>query len=319
VPQQKAYIQTFIYDMETALYSPNFTDTANGYRKYMSVRSFMDYFYVNELARNVDGFKKSCYYYKEKDDSAGNIGKLKAGPVWDFDWAWKDIWDCSIFQATDGSGWSHHINDCNTDNYSPGWMIRMLQDTSFANEVNCRWQELRGTVLDTAYLFHYIDSVSSWLNEAQARHYTYWGHMGAATGTPEVQGPRQSYAEEIDSLKSWITRRLTWMDANMFGTSNGCNLTGLPAATSTATGLTAYPNPFTNEINLSLYLASPQNIRVTVYNVTGAVVMQPFAQQGASGINVVNIPMAADLPAGMYLLRIECGEEVRTQNVIKGE
>lgn len=318
-PQQQAYIQTFIYDMETALYGPNFADTTNGYRKYISTRSFMDYFFVNELARNVDGYKKSCFYHKEKDDSSGTIGKLKAGPVWDFDWAWKDIWDCSIFQATDGSGWSHHINDCNTDNYSPGWMIRFLQDSSFANELNCRWTELRGTILDTAYLNHYIDSMAIYLNESQTRHHIYWGHMGAATGTPEVTAPRQSYQEEIDSLKSWIFRRLVWMDANMFGNSINCNLTSVGQAPVSAVASNTYPNPFSNEVNLSLYLEANQTVTITLINAMGQEVMVPVVTQGTPGTNLFRIEMPADLPPGMYLMHITSGNRSWVKNIVKAE
>ncbi len=316
VPQQKTYIQGFIYDMETALYGPNFTDTVNGYSKYMSTRSFMDYFFVNELARNTDGFKKSCYFYKEKDDSAGNIGKLKAGPVWDFDWAWKNIWDCSIFQATDGSGWSHHINDCSPDIYGTGWYIRMFQDSAFADEVNCRWQELRGTILDTAYLFHYIDSVSTWMNESQQRHYAYWGHMGAATGTPEVDAPRQSYQEEIDALKAWIVLRLDWMDANMFGNPNNCNLTSVAENNSASTS-TPYPNPFSNEINFSVYMNAPEQIDVRVYDAFGREVITPLAVNGTSGANYVNVQLPTDLAAGMYQMEIQCGDRVWRKSIVR--
>ena len=59
-------------------------------------------------------FKKSSYFHKDKD-SPTTAAKLKAGPIWDFDWAWKNINECAIFSATDGSGWAHHINDCNPD------------------------------------------------------------------------------------------------------------------------------------------------------------------------------------------------------------
>jgi len=319
VPQQQTYIQTFVYDMETALYGPNYADTTLGYRKYMSTRSFMDYFFVNELARNVDGYKKSCYYYKEKDDSSGTIGKLKAGPVWDFDWAWKDIWDCSIFQATDGSGWSHHINDCATDNYSPGWMIRMLQDSTFADAMNCRWQELRSTILDTTYMFHYIDSVALYLDESQQRHYAYWGHMGVATGTPEIQSPRQSYGEEIDSLKSWIVRRLNWMDLNMFGNPANCLLTPVGTIASPDAASAPYPNPFTNEVNLSLYLESGQEITVTLFNSMGQEVMVPLVVQGTQGTNNVRVQMPADLPPGMYMMHINTEYRSWTKSVLRAE
>jgi len=274
---------------------------------------------VNELARNVDGFKKSCYFYKEKDNSNGTIGKMKAGPVWDFDWAWKNIWDCNIFQATDGSGWSHHINDCNPDVYGTGWYIRMFQDSSFADEVNCRWQELRGTILDTTYLFHYIDSMALYLDESQQRHYAYWGHMGAPTGTPEVDPPAQTYAEEVSNLKAWIALRLDWMDANMFGNPNNCNLTSVGSAPAQTYAVGAYPNPFTNEINFSIWLTAPDEIHVSVFNALGQEVIVPVVVRGTTGTNSVKIALPEDLPAGMYVMRIAAEGRAWSQNIVKDE
>ena len=321
VPQQKTYIQTFFNDYETALYGPNFTDTINGYKKYISTRSFIDYFLVNELSRNVDGFKKSAYYYKEKDDSAtAAIGKLKAGPVWDFDWAWKDIWDCNIFQATDGSGWAHHINDCSPDIYGTGYYIRLLQDSSFADELNCRWQELRGTILDTTNLFSWMDSIANFSNEAQVRHYSFWGHMGVATGTPEVTPPRQSYQEEVDSLKSWIRRRIIWMDTNMPGNSINCNLTGITSSQYSNSIVTTYPNPFESEIHLSFMLAQPETVEIELINVLGQTV-QPIQKEHHSGggTQVFTFVADANLPVGIYLLRVKCGEKVWTRELAKVE
>ncbi|MGK4568905.1 CotH kinase family protein [Flavobacterium sp. 3HN19-14] len=83
--QQKNYIKTFVNDLETALYGNNFADPVNGYNKYLDTDSFIDYFIVNELARNNDGFKKSSYFNKDINTPTA-ISKLKAGPVWDFDW-----------------------------------------------------------------------------------------------------------------------------------------------------------------------------------------------------------------------------------------
>ncbi len=319
VPQQKTYIQTFINDYETALYGPNFADTTNGYRKYISTRSFIDYFLVNELSRNVDGFKKSAYFYKEKDASNGGIGKLKAGPVWDFDWAWKDIPEC-YFGVTDGSGWSYHINDCGPDVNGTGWFVRLLQDSLFANELNCRWTELRSTIFDTTALFHYMDSVATYSNEAQARHYSYWGHMGAATGTPEVVPPRQSYQAEVDSLKAWILRRMIWMDANMPGNSNNCNLTGISSPPNSNSFVTAYPNPFESEIQLSFMLAQPEVVEIELINALGQTV-QPVQreQHSGGGTQVFTFHAAADLPAGIYLLRVKCGDKVWVRELAKVE
>jgi hypothetical protein len=319
-PAQKNYIQTFINDYETALYGPNFTDTINGYRKWISTRSFIDYFIVNELSRNVDGFKKSVYFNKDKDNPNGTYSKLKAGPVWDFDWAWKDIWDCSIFQATDGSGWSYHINDCSPDVNGTGWYVRLLQDSSFADELNCRWQELRGTLLDTVSLYHWIDSIANYANEAQARHFQYWGCLGSATGTPEVEAPSQTYAEEIFKLKAFITRRIIWMDANMPGNAAHCNLSGIHSEQNNFSSANAYPNPFDHEIQLSCVLAQPADIEMELLNMMGQPV-QPaeiFQHSGGGTQNFSFLP-EADLPAGIYLLRVKCGDRYWTREISKTE
>ena len=317
VQQQKAHIQNFIFDYESALYGTSFTDTAQGYRKYLSVRSFYDYFIVNELARNVDGFKKSCYYYKEKDKPDGTLGKLKAGPVWDFDWAWKDIWDCVIFQVTDGSGWSHHINDCNPDIDGTGWYIRLLQDSTFGNELQCRWTQLRGNLLDTTRLFGFIDSIADYSNEAQQRHYALWGNMGIATGTPEVNPPAQSYAEEVSNLKAWIRRRISWLDANMPGSLNGCNLVANESAIPTS-GIYAYPNPFTGKLNLRIEQRAASEFNFEILDALGAsIVSEQHLSYYGNGEQNYELRVAESLPAGVYFLKLQIGEQVLLQKLLK--
>ncbi len=85
VYQQKKYLENYVTGFEKALYSTNYKDEIQGYPNYIDVGSFIDYFLVSEVSRNNDGFKKSRYFHKDKN------GKIVAGPVWDFDWAWKNI------------------------------------------------------------------------------------------------------------------------------------------------------------------------------------------------------------------------------------
>jgi hypothetical protein len=180
---QKRYIAAFVDSLETALYSPNFADPIIGYRKYMDVPSFIDYFIVNEVSRNAGGFKKSVFFHKDKYSKGG---KLKAGPVWDFDWAWKDMQGvCTYFQGYSGAGWAHKINDCFTDNYSTGWYIRLMQDSTFSNELRCRYEAYRQTMLDTTNLFAYIDSMGARIQNAQVRHFQKWPILGRSGPAPD--------------------------------------------------------------------------------------------------------------------------------------
>ena len=103
LPEQKDISAVMFRPSRKLLYSPQFQDPLTGYGKYIDVPSFIDYFLVNEVSRNNDIFKKSYYFYKDRDD---HNPLIKSGPVWDFDWAWKNIDECYIFRATDGSGWA---------------------------------------------------------------------------------------------------------------------------------------------------------------------------------------------------------------------
>jgi len=266
---QKNYIASFIDSLEDALYSPNFADTAIGYRKYLDTKSFIDYFLINELARSNDGFKKSVFFHKDK---YSNGGKLKAGPVWDFDWAWKNMYGCSMFQNTNGEGWAHHINDCPTDNYSCGYYIRLLQDTNFSNELRCRYETFRTTMLDTTYIFNYIDSIGSLVEQAQVRHFQKWPLLGVSGQAPEVGPIAITYGAELDTLKHWINLRLQWLDANIPGQ---CNVTTVSTKTNnTSNQIIVFPNPSNGIIYFEGQLQSQSQMKLSVFDMNGKVVLE---------------------------------------------
>lgn len=279
VASQKTYIAAFVDSLEDALYSPAFVDTINGYRKYLDVKSFIDYFLVNELSRSNDGFKKSVFFNKDKFSKGG---KLKAGPVWDFDWSWKNLYGCSIFENLDGSGWAHHINDCPTDNYSTGWYIRLLQDSSFNNELRCTYENYRQTIFDTTYIFAYIDSVRNLVQNAQARHYQRWPILGISGPAPEIGAIAETYNAEMDTLKAWISLRLQWLDVNIPGLCVPLSVYQNPSALNT---LQYFPNPGSGNIQFKGYLKSNSPLRMVIYNVEGKVIDQLTINAGQVNFN----------------------------------
>jgi len=272
---QKSYIASFVDSLETALYGPDFADPVTGYRKYLDVKSFIDYFLVNELSRNNDGFKKSVFFYKDKNS---NDGKLKAGPVWDFDWAWKNLYGCSIFENTDGSGWAHHINDCPTDNYSCGWYIRLFQDSTFTDELRCYYENYRQTILDTAWIFTYIDSVRNLVQNAQARHFQKWPILGMSGPAPEVGTIATTYSGELDTLKAWINLRLQWLDANIPGMC--LNVSAGNDHQNKLNSLRYYPNPGNGDFHFEGFLGSSNPLLMSVYDISGKMIDRMALQPG---------------------------------------
>lgn len=284
---QKNYIQDYINDFETALYGPDFTNATTGYNKYIDKNSFVDYFIVNELSRNGDGFKKSCFFHKDIDTPAA-LAKLHAGPVWDFDWAWKN------YGATDGSGWAYQVNDDGPDVNSTGWYVRLLQDTEFQNLLRCRWQELRPTLLNAATINNYIDETAGYLNEAQARHFDKWGNLGVNTGSPEVEADAPTFPLQLVRFKNWIALRLAWLDANIPGDSMGCDL---GTDETSRTDMKLYPNPTAG----LAYISGGQTIgKASLVLLNGMEI--PLKITG----DVIDI---SDYPAGIYFLKIITDEE----------
>ncbi len=206
--QQGAYIKSFVDSFETALLGPNFANPVTGFRKYIDEKSFIDYLLINELALNTDGFKKSMYFHKDRNK------KIVAGPIWDFDWALK----YSPWIPNNLAGYFHLTDPCSQDVPILFWWKRMMQDPNFANSVKCRYQTMRAYSMDTTRMFHYIDSMANYLNQAQARHYARWPTLGINVGTPENGPIPLTYAGEIARFKQFYRDRLLWLDANLPGT-----------------------------------------------------------------------------------------------------
>ncbi len=301
VQVQKDYIASFIDSLETALYSADFEDPDLGYRKYLDTKSFIDYFLVNEVARNADGFKKSVFFNKDKN-SKGR--KLKAGPVWDFDWAWKNLYGCSIYENLDGSGWAHLNNDCPADNYGTGYYVRLLQDTTFQNELRCDYEYYRTNVLDTAIIFANIEFNRTLLQNAQARHFQRWPILGVSGPAPEIGPMPATYNAELDTLKAWIAQRIAWLDENIPG---HCLTANIEEEFQTSR-LSVYPNPATNSFHIQVggkHLGSPYS----VFDIAGNCLERGVVLSETLNFNSMN------WASGMYFIRI--GDQVVKASIVR--
>jgi hypothetical protein len=290
--QQRNYLKNYVTAFESALYNPFVHDSSAGYYPYMNVSSFIDYFIVNEVARNNDGFKKSFYFYKDRD---GIDKRINCGPVWDFDWAWKNIDECYIFANTDGSGWAYKVNDCWPDVNSPGWHIRLLQDTLFANVLHCRWDLFRNNILNTDTLLSWVDSNATYLWQAQQRHYTRWPILGLNVGTPVVGTIPTTFQGEIDGFKNWIQLRMNWLDATMPGK---CYNVMHNELLHTKLQLVAFPNPASDQLFIELPVFNDKAV-LKIFTLTGNQVQVPVTFDGDLFTLDVH-----QLPAGMYFARI---------------
>lgn len=218
---QRNYIRSYITRAENALTGDNFSSTDQGYHKYFDVPSFIDLMLLNELSKEVDKYRLSQYFFKDKDSKGG---KLFAGPAWDFNLGYGnvDYWAPGI----DYKGWIYP--DIHTYDYSiMFWWKRLMEDTYFQNLAKTRWHDLRQNVFSDASISTVIDSLLSHIDTAKERNYQRWNILGTYVW-PNYNWYNNDFDDEVAYFENFLFKRLHWMDNNLFGTlvRPSVNITG---------------------------------------------------------------------------------------------
>ena len=207
-PAQREYISNYVHGFEAALASENFADPELGYAAYIDVDSFVDFFVLNELAQNVDGFRLSTWLVKDKNE------KLAMGPIWDFNLAFGNANYCGG-NATDV--WTYQFNQrCSGDFWLvPFWWNRLLEDPNFKAKVKERWQALRADAFAEQAIMGRIDAYVNQLSETNniTNNFARWPVLGAYVWPNDFIGA--TYEQEVDYLKGFISQRLSWLDAQI--------------------------------------------------------------------------------------------------------
>lgn len=292
---QKEYIKSYVDSFEDALYGSNFQHPTIGFRKFADEQSFIDYFLVNEISRNVDGYRLSSYFHKDRNSVNS---KIIAGPVWDYDLAFRNADYCDGSLTT---GWAYKFNTvCSGDYWQiPFWWNRLMQDTGFTANLYCRWKETRTSILSNDYLKHIIDSVNTLLIESSARHFQQWPILGTYVW-PNPQPIPNSYAEEINSLKSWLDDRLQWLDDNI--KQMGRCSTPLPLFEGSMHLLTA--NPVKDFYKANIYSTVIQRIYIRLIDQNGRTVVNTSIQ---ANIGKNSLPLSGafnNTGVGIYYLQL---------------
>jgi len=308
---QKSYIKSAVDIFEQALAGPDFQDPSKGVRKYADLSSFIDYFIINELSRNVDGYRLSTYLHKGKNSIDGRI---KAGPVWDYDLGFRNANYCN---GSDIYGWAYKFNFvCPGDGAGliPFWWERLMQDTSFVGSLRCRWQELRKSTLSDLRVQQLIDSVANLTSEARTRHFSRWNILGKYVW-PNPNPIPPNYAEEINALKFWLSQRASWIDGSL---ENRGACGDFPPNVETNLIVKSYPNPFSGIGRLNILSKDAMEIHIRVIDMKGRLVLNK-KQNVFRGNNNVNLG-SLSWPAGVYIVQIlnDLGETF-TLRVVKRE
>lgn len=169
------------------------------YHDLIDEESFIDWFIVSEVFKNVDSGYSSVYFYKD----AG--GLLKMGPVWDFDLS---------------SGNQGHLGD---DLRGPeGWytpradknrlFYYLFEYPEFREALKDRWNEIYESVIVEVLnnIFVAADSITY----SRFENFQRWDVIGKNADwytSPEVFAI-QTYDEQVWFLHDYLEERIEWLD-----------------------------------------------------------------------------------------------------------
>jgi len=302
--EQKTYIEQWITDFENTMASPDFADPELGYPKYIDPQSFLDFTLLNELAKNVDAYRLSTYFHKDKDSKDP---RLHAGPIWDFNIA---LGNANYCTAENPEGWIIDFNQFCPDD---GWIIhfwwkKMWEDPAYRTQLKERWATLREGPLSNERVFHLLDSLSGQLQEAQTRNFQRWPVLDTwlwpnvfCCGT---------YEQHLGFLQSWLTLRLQWMDNALQSLHTDEFVAEKTAPTE------IFPNPAsTGVIHFKIYSNHSAKIQVQVFDPRGSRVRTLNFVPEAPGERVFRWQYGS-LPPGVYFYEIRANEAIESSGRI---
>lgn len=184
------YAKDLLNDFETNLMSDQFTNPTTGYTSYIDVDSFIDWYLISEITKNQDSRNFSSIFLNVIPG-----GKIKMGPLWDFDLAFGNV-DYSECEYPTGFWVKDH-----------SWYARLFEDPEFVAQVKTRFSYYRN---NQDFILDKMDYYADYLHLSQQENDERWDVIGNyAWPNPVVYS---TYEEEVDHLKNWYNLRMDWLD-----------------------------------------------------------------------------------------------------------
>lgn len=199
---QNNYIKSVFTSLESVANQHN-TSITSGIPSVIDIPSFVDFMLIAEFASNVDVYSFSTFFHKDR------MGKLRAGPVWDYNLAFGydafgsrskyDVWQFN-----------------NSDNNGPKFWRDLFETDLFRCYFAKRWFEMTapGQPLNYDFVCNRIDEIDALIAEAIPRDNQRWNQMS-------------QHATYVNNMKTWIQQRINWLNNNI-GSDQGCSDVDLP-------------------------------------------------------------------------------------------
>lgn len=200
--EQHNYIKNVFFNLADQSHSHN-VSIENGIPSIIDVSTFVDFMILGEFSSNVDVYELSTFFHKD------NRGKLRAGPIWDYNLTYGhdefgsrsryDVWQ---FDNDDNNGPKFWKDLFDTDEFHCYFAKRWFEVTAAGNPLN--YNEISNR----------MDEIDVLITEAVGRDNQRWHKM-------------QQHTSEIQSMKTWIQQRINWLNQNI-GSYDNCDDIDLP-------------------------------------------------------------------------------------------
>ncbi len=192
--QQRNYIHNQFNTLQNLMIAQN-QSIVDGFPSVIDLPSFIDFMLINELAANVDVYQISTYFHQDRN------GKLRAGPVWDFNLTFgNDLWWGEGYGRGKTDVW---FFDDFANNGSLFW-LNLYEDPVFKCYLTKRWQELTADNQPLSYesITRSMDEITAQIAEATVREKNKWNALG-------------NQPDSIAAMKSWLQQRMAWMNQQL--------------------------------------------------------------------------------------------------------
>lgn len=179
------YVKNAVQEIDSVLFSDNFLDQDEGYKKYVDLPSLVEWFVVTEIVKNPSN-RSNWYMTLERK------GKLKMGPFWDYDLAFANsLW---LAEANLTDGFLMEIVP---------WFTRFLKDPEFIQMSKERFNYFYARKDD---IIAYLDEIALLIKPSASVNDEIWNIF-------EGQDFSTAYDGEIEFMKRWIVDRFEWLKA----------------------------------------------------------------------------------------------------------
>ena len=199
---QNNYIHSVFTNLASVANQHN-TSVASGIPSVIDIPSFVDFMMIAEFTSNVDVYSLSTFFHKDR------MGKLRAGPVWDYNLAFG--YD-AFGNRSKYNVWQFN----NEDNNGPKFWKDLFDTDLFRCYLAKRWFELTepGQPLNYDFVCNRIDEIDALIAEAIPRDNQRWNQMN-------------QHAQYVNDMKTWIQQRINWLNNNI-GSDQACSDVDLP-------------------------------------------------------------------------------------------